>query len=260
MVTESGITARTYVVCDGPRSRCENDPLIREPYEHRALEVTQDGRSALFSMAADDDTSPSVRAFDERSLFAMDAPHQAPDPSGWRYRLLRADGTEVLLNLVMDPVPAVAGAGVLVIDFGGADPESVQHAFLVDERNGTLRPLDVPRNAELGTVGRYWGPNTDEFLWFAYTDCRVYWIAGGTLEKRRLDCADDFEFNWAGDDFTYVHGDWFPDGWLKPGRMALLERVDDRLILHVSLDRGTTWQRIRVRNEAAIPDTLRQFG
>jgi hypothetical protein len=76
----------------------------------------------------------------------------------------------------------------------------------------------------------------------------------------RLDCADDFEFNWAGGDFTYVHDDLFRDGWLKLGRMALLERVDDRLILHASLDRGVTWQRIPVSNEAAVPDTLRRLG
>ena len=42
--------------------------------------------------------------------------------------------------------------------------------------------------------------------------------------------------------------------------MALLERVDDRLILHASLDRGTTWQRISVSDEAAVPDALRRLG
>jgi hypothetical protein len=262
MVMESGLRAREYVVCDGPRAACENDRPLRAPFQSVALEVTQDGQSALFSMAADvGEDSHSVTAFDETSVFAMDDAHELGDPSGLRYRLLRVDGTEVPLKLVTDTVPAVPGTGVLVIDFSpGADPETVQHAFLVDERNGTLRPLDVPRNADLGLVGRYWGPNTDEFLWFVDVDCRLYWIAGGTLEKRRLDCADDFEFNWKGGDFTYVRGEMFPDGWLRPGRMALLERTDDRLFLHVSLDRGTTWQRIRVSDESAVPDTLRQLG
>lgn len=260
-VLESGLTAREYVVCDGLRAQCEGDGPLREPYEHRALEVSQDGRSALFTLA---DSNFWVTAFDEASVLAMDNPHGARDPFGSRYRLLRIDGTEVPLEMVKDPVPAVPGASVVVVDFadGSADPEVLQHAFLVDEREGTLRPLDLPRNGALPGLlaGRYWGPNTDEFLWFVYVDCRVFWVAGGTLRKRRLDCADDFEFNWTGGDFTYVRGDWFPDGWLKPGRMAVLERTDNRLILHVSLDRGTTWRRIRVSDEAAVRDTLRELG
>jgi hypothetical protein len=258
-VLESGFTTREYVVCDGPRSACEGDGPLRVPYQHVALEVTQGDRSALFSMGAT--TQHWVAAFDEDSVFAMDNPREKDTSHQLRYRLLRVDGTAVPLELVLQPVPAFPGPGVFVVDYSGsADPEGEQHAFLVDERERTLRPLDVPRNAELGFGGRYWGPNTDEFLWFVYVNCQVYWIDGGTLEKRRLDCADDFEFNWDGGDFTYVHGDWFPDGWLKPGRMALLERVDDRLILHVSLDRGATWQRIPVSDEAAVPDTLRQLG
>jgi len=55
-----------------------------------------------------------------------------------------------------------------------------------------------------------------------------------------------------------MHDDWFPDGWLQPGRMALAERNHDRLFLHVSLDYGNTWQRIPVSDEDAIPSTLQR--
>jgi hypothetical protein len=52
----------------------------------------------------------------------------------------------------------------------------------------------------------------------------------------------------------------FRDGWLQPGRLALLERNSGRLFVQVSLDYGDTWQRIPVRNENAVPDALRQLG
>jgi hypothetical protein len=224
-----------------------------------ALELTQGERAALFSIDAS--AHNWVAAVDEDSVFVMDNPHDELAPDQLRYRLLRADGTEIPLELDLDTVPASPGPGVMVVDFSWfqGDP-SAEHAFRVDERERTLRPLNLPHNANLGWMGRYWGPNPAEFLWFVSVDCRVYWVAGGTLQKHQLDCADDFEFNWAGGDFTYVHDDWFRNGWLKPGRMALLERVDDRLILHASLDRGVTWQRIPVSDEAAVPDTLRRFG
>lgn len=260
-VTESGLAAREYVVCDGPRWKCEGDPPLRGPYQHAALELTRDGRSALFSLAGEADDARRVTAFDETSVLAIDNPRDALNRSGWRYRLLRVDGTEILLDLVGDTVPAAPGSDVVVVDFStDTDPGGMEHALRLDERAGTLRPLDLRRNADLGFAGRSWGPNTDEFLWFVSVDCRVSWVVGGVLEQRRLDCAHDFEFDWRGGDYTHVDRDWFPDGWLKPGRMALLERVDDRLILHMSLDRGSTWQRIRVSGEAAVPGVLRRLG
>ncbi len=42
--------------------------------------------------------------------------------------------------------------------------------------------------------------------------------------------------------------------------MALLERNHDRLFLHVSLDYGSTWQRIPVRDEDAVAGVLRGLG
>jgi hypothetical protein len=263
-VTESGITARAYVVCDGTRSECspQTDGPIRRAHEHMALEVTQDGRSALFSMHRGD-SDPSVTAFDADSVFVMDLPPNAlGNPEEVRFRLLRADGTEVLLELLADPAPAVPGPGVLVIDLGwlSGDDYVQQHAFLVNQRKGTLQPLNVSWNTNLHRVGAYWGPNTDESLWFvSHIDCRVFWVAGGTVETRQP-CGDGFMGDWDSGNFTNVDGDWFPDGWLRPGRMAVLEHSDDRLILHVSLDQGTTWQRIPVLDEAAIPDALQRLG
>ena len=128
--------------------------------------------------------------------------------------------------------------------------------YLLDELEGTLRPLDVPHlSPDPESIdSRFWGPNVDEFLWFVDRDCSVSWSTDGTFEKVRPDCAQ------GRDTPTYMRDDWFPDGWLQPGRMALMESGDDRLFLHVSLDYGDTWQRIPVSDEAAVPDTLRQLG
>lgn len=257
-VTESGITTRSYVVCDGSRSACENDPPLRVPYQHAALEVTGDGRSALFRLGAH--PQYAAQRFDADSVFVMDDPDNAwGSPPLLRYRVLRADGTEVLLHLLDDPAPAAPGPGVFVIDFdsalgglgGGYGAEAV---YLVDLREGTLQPLDVPNLDPASFYSRYWGPNVDEFLWFVDPDCRVGWATDGTFDDRRLNCAE------GRDRPTYIHDDGFPEGWLQPGRMALLERNEDRLFLHVSLDYGSTWQRIPVSGEQAIPDALRRLG
>jgi hypothetical protein len=221
--------------------------------------VTQDGRSALFSLGAN--LQHPTQAFDADSVFVMDDPDDAwGDPRLLRYRVLRADGTEVLLQLLDDPAPAVPGPGVFVIDFnpvagGLGDGYAAEAAYLVDLREGTLQPLDVPRLPAPGWISsRYWGPNVDEFLWFVDPDCNVGWATDGTFEERRLDCAEGRVYP------AYVYDDGFPDGLLLPGRMALVERNDDRLLLHVSLDYGNTWQRIPVGDEDAIPDALQRLG
>jgi len=253
------LSARLYVVCDGPSFKCENDPPLRRPYQHVALEVTWDGPSQLFGVATGV-VQPWVRAFGKGSVFVMDDPGQTGNPDGFRYRVLHADGSEVLLRLVMEPVPAVPGPNVVVVDYSSVD--AVQHALLVDERARTLRPLDVPRNGDSDFAGRYWGPNPGEYLWFAYVNCHVFWIDGDALKSHRL-CSDRSGFGWDRDDRTYVRREWFPDGWLEPGRMAVLERAGKWLTLHVSLNRGASWRRVRVRREAEIPDrlwTLVQYG
>lgn len=243
---ESGLTARQYVVCDGPSCDGADGP----PEDmHVALEVSQDGQSALFDVRGA--TQAQVRVFDEASVLVQDAEDVDLDHPV-RYRLLQADGTAVELQMLVDPAPPFAGPGVIVIgDYRSWDlMDGVDDVYLVDDRAGTLRPLDVPDEAV-----RYWGPNVDEFLWGVSDDCRVFWATAGTLEHRRLDCTNSL-------DFTWMHDDMFPAGWLRPGRMAVMEQSDPgkRMFIHVSLDRGVTWQRIPVDNDHAVSDALRQLG
>jgi len=42
--------------------------------------------------------------------------------------------------------------------------------------------------------------------------------------------------------------------------MAVAEQRGDRLVVHVSLDRGVTWQRIPVTDEETVAGVLRQVG
>jgi hypothetical protein len=116
-------------------------------------------------------------------------------------------------------------------------------------------------------LGLSWGPNTDQSLWFVYHDCTVHWGSGefwgdgGTFKEHRLACADGFHNGWGqNDDQTYLADDMFPEGWLRPGRMAAVEQNDGHLFVHVTLDQGESWQRIPVSDEDAIPDVLRQLG
>lgn len=263
-VTESGIATRTYVVCDGTPSECAPtmDGPIRRAHEHMAIEVAQDGQSALFGVHRGDQDA-SVTAFDAESVLVMDLPPEAlGNAEDVRFRLLRADGTEILLRLVVDPIPPVPGPEVTVIDLGwlSGDEYGQQHAVVVDESERTLRPLGMAWNADLDRVGSSWGPNTDEFLWFvSHIDCRVFWLVDGTVETGRP-CGGGFRGDWETGPFTDVQGDWFPEGWLVPGRMALLEHGEDRLILHVSLDYGNSWRAIPIRDEMAIADRLQELG
>jgi hypothetical protein len=121
----------------------------------------------------------------------------------------------VELRRVDEPAPAVLGPGVFVNDFVGwrIGMAGRDELYLVDERAGTLRPLDAPQDV------RYWGPNVDEFLWGVTDDCRVFWATSGRFEERRLDCDDRL-------DFTSLDDDMFPSGWLRPGRMAVSEQFD----------------------------------
>jgi hypothetical protein len=264
-VTESGITVRTYAACDGPESVCgpNIDPPIRRKHSHFALEVTQDGQSALFSV--DGGWPYVVTAYHDDALIIMDGQPRIgvdpADPSYGRHRLLRADGTEHHLRLEVDPAPAVPGPELVVIDrarYEGEGTAAVQFAFRFDESAGTLQRLDVPRN-DLRLFGNSWGPNTDEALWFVQAiDCRVDRVVGGSVEQYDA-CGDDFIGHWY-DSLVSVDADWIPNGWLTPDRMAVLQNTRGRLTLHVSLDQGATWTHIPVSDEAAIPDALQQLG
>lgn len=244
--TESGLTTRLYRVCDG--TRC--DPGQREDL-HVALEVIQDGRSVVFDLHYS--LQPWVRAYDADSVLVQDSEQGLDQPV--RYRLLHADGTAVQLQLVDNPASPVPGPGVVVIDdWSGwnAGMAGVEELYLVDDRAGTLRPLDAPADV------RYWGPNVDEFLWGVTDDCRVFWATNGTFEEHQLDCSD-------GQDFTYgISADEFPSEWLQPGRMAVVEQSDgrreDQSFVHVSLDYGESWQRFPVGDGETTIDVLQQLG
>lgn len=207
MFPASGLRAREYVLCAGPRSKCENDSRLREPYEHRALELTKDGQSALFRLAG---RSFLVTEASETSVYAMDNPRGAQDASRTpRFRRLRIDGTEVPLEMVSGPVqsrtppddwsltPSVPGAGVVLIDFSERiSPGGVQIHILVDERPRALRQVDLPRNGPNPGLfaGRYWRSNPHEVPWLVYRNCGVEWVAGDILPRRLLGCAEAGQF------------------------------------------------------------------
>lgn len=243
--TESGLATRLYQVCDGTRCDATDGP----PDDlHMAIEVLQDGRSAVFDLQWT--PQPWVKAFDEDSVLVQDGDYDQPN-SPVRYRLLRADGTAVDLRLLDDPAPAVPGPGVVVIPDLTALSVGLDGAaglYVVDDRAGTLQPMDSP------SAVRYWGSNVDEFLWGVTDDCRAFWATAGTFEGRRLDCDERL-------DFTSLDEDVIPAGWLRPGRMVVTEGFDpgDQMAVHVSLDYGVTWQRIPVVSQDAVADALRQL-
>lgn len=265
-VTETGITVRLYAVCEGSESVCGPmiDPPIRREHSHFALEVAQGDESALF--AVEGDWLYALTAYQDDAIILMDGTHPlgvAPsDPSYARHRVLRVDGTEQALRLTVDPAPAVPGPDVVVIDrapYEGEGEAGMQFAFRLDESEGTLEPLDVPLNTDLGRVGNTWGPNTDEALWFVQAvDCQVYRVVNGSAEQYDA-CGPDFKGRWY-DSLVHIDAGWFPEGWLTPDRMAVLEDSRDRLTLHASLDGGATWRHVPVADEADIPTALEALG
>jgi hypothetical protein len=188
--------------------------------------------------------------FDENTVLVQDA--ESPDLTSLRARLLRADGTAVQLRRLDDPAPAVPGPGVVVNDFIGwsVGMAGAEDLAFINVRAGTMQPVSAPEDV------RYWGPNVTEFLWGVTDDCRAFWATAGRFSERRLDCSTRA-------DFTYLDDESLPAGWLQPGRMVVIEQSDaerpDEMFVHVSLDRGTTWQRIPVNGEAAIPTALRNL-
>jgi hypothetical protein len=257
----SGLDAEVY--CIGPAtptgSPCDRyHPYDPEEDQHWALEVTQGGRSALFDLRG----PPWAMDLDEDSILVQDGTARAV-----RFRLLQADGTAVQLRVVSDLAPAVPGPDVVLIEdldrfrLGMIGPDGGQvHPYLVDDRAGTLQLLDVPEEIE------WWGPNVDQFLWGG-NGCRAIWQQpDGTFEHHDADCLDpdvgysDPGWNWVG----------FAD-WLEPGLMALVEWRDDGapLVVHASLDRGATWERIEIEDRDwadtteevadALEDALRPF-
>lgn len=144
--TESDLTARIYVVCDGPL--CDSDGGGPSENKYRALEVTHQGQTALFVVSGIGGQGPWIRVFDDDSVLVEDTAPDGVWPEGpARFRLLRADGTEVPLRLVEDPAPAAPGTTIVVIDDfrrHGAGMGGGQESYVVDDLAGTLRPLERP--------------------------------------------------------------------------------------------------------------------
>lgn len=237
----SNLRAATYALCG--RASC--DGPLAAGHLHLAVEVTQGTRSALFDVAG---PVARVLVLDEDTVVVQDAVVQ--DGPG-RQRLLRADGTEIELRPVAQPAPAVPGPGVFVDDYAGSSVgmAGMESLAVVDEEAGTVQPVDAPEAV------RYWGPNTDEALWGVTDDCRVMWATDGTFRQREVGCSPDLQF-------TYLVAEWFPAGWLQPGRMVLAEQTPSGsgIILHVTLDGGETWQEVPMRDDSLVTGVLRDLG
>lgn len=253
----SGLDAELY--CVGEEACDEFPPDLEGRTGHVALEMTKGGQSVLFEVRG----RPWARYFGDDSILVEDGFGQAV-----RFRLLNADGTAVQLRMVSDSAPAAPGPDVVLIqdldrarDFQvGPDGPGI-HPYLVDDRAGTIRPLDVPDGIE------QWGPNVDEFLW-GINGCRVIWQGSdGSFDHHDVSCRNPR--------LTDLPGDYWKDGldaWAAPGRMVLLEHNadGDPLTVHVSVDGGATWQRIEIEDrnwdgttamvKAALADALAQVG
>ncbi len=283
-VMAPGFRVRTYVLCDGsPECSPDTDGPIRREHQQFAIEVTQVGRSALFRIG--NSAMTVVTAYDDTTLLVTDPLSSTGDffdPGQNSHRLVRADGTETSLRFEPDPAPAIPGPGVVLIKHYEINPDNdsvaSQVVLVVEEDEGTVRLLDMP----LIDMRRTWGPNLDERLWFVTFSCDLhFWSPSGTFETRDPGCSKSFDpgqyttdatggisdpyGNPGNGDITWVDGAWFPDGWLKPGRMAFLERDflgrdDSRLTLHVTLNGAVTWKRVPVSDEAAIPGALNRLG
>jgi hypothetical protein len=243
----SGLDAHVYCVA----SSCAF--LDSEANRRWALEVTQGDQSSLFDVRG----IPWGQDFDDDSILVQDGTDQAV-----RFRLLQADGTAVQLRIGSDPVPAVPGPGVMLIDAlyvyrrGMVGSDDGARPYLVDARAGTIRPLDVPEQV------KWWGPNVDEFLWGG-NGCRVYWQqSDGTFDHHDAGCPGN----------PHRFGDWNTNPasegdegfaeWLEPGRMAIVKwRARGPSVMIASLDRGSTWKRIEIDDGVnPLPDALRQLG
>lgn len=246
--TESGLTATQYLACSGT---CSGE------LSNRALEVSQDGQSAVFEVRGlVVSWSPVwVNVYDEDSVLVQDAAEEGRPEGPVRFRLLQADGTSVELRTVDDAAPAAPGPGVWVIDpylawsRGMSGPDDHEKLYLVDGDAGTLQPLDVSQGINA------WGPNVDEFLWGS-AGCRVIWQqADGSFDSHDVACLDPVLTGVPSDYWDYL------DDWAAPGRMVLLERDSDGhpLVVHASLDRGATWQRIEIEDRN-WDDSLAQAG
>jgi hypothetical protein len=258
----SDVRAQLYCIGDpiASGSPCDRyHPYDPAEEQHWALEVAQGEQSAVFEVLG----TPVAKDFDEQTILVQDGTQGAT-----RLRLLRTDGTEVLLREVDDLAAAIPGPGVVLIGdlgvyrSGMAGPnDPPDRPYLVDVEGGTLQRLDVP--AQIA----WWGPNVDEFLWGG-SGCRVIWQQpDGTFDHHDIECRLPAQVS---ADVVWEYWSGFDD-WAGRGRMALLEHTaaGTPRAVHASLDYGDTWHRVEVEPRdwgetihvigAAIGDILRQL-
>jgi hypothetical protein len=215
---------------------------------HSALEVTVDGyrTSGLFGVNVGPDAWPQIQMqyFDEDSVFVQDWSREGGTQE--RYRLLNADGTTTDLTQLPSTAPAAPGPDV--VRTSSPSPRLAR----VDDAAGTIQHLDLPDAV-------YWAQSAaDELLWgVGVADgCVVYWQQpGGDFAHRALDCRSPL----AG---LMAYSGFEPAAWMTAERMAVVEYGGGKglaVALHVSLNRGETWQRIPVTEDNTVDDVFAQL-
>jgi len=247
---DGALAARFWIAC--PRDNCDKaewvDNYDRQGF-HSALEVTVDGyrSSGLFDLNG----GPGVWAeigtqpFDDDSFYVQDWSRQGGTQE--RYRLLNADGTTTDLTMLPTTAPPAAEPDVVRTTF------SSDGLARVDDTAGTIQRLDLPDEVFV----RWAESAADELLWGVAEDCVVYWQQpGGEFAHRELECKAP--------DQGSLMIDYNPraTSWFTTDRMAVIElggRKRLPVALHVSLDRGDTWQRIPVTDDTMY-DRLERLG
>ena len=256
---DGGPTARFWIAC--PRDNCDRsewyDHYNREDFRS-ALEVTVNGyrSSGLFDLnggpGVDLSGGPGgtwaeigTQPFDDDSIYVQDWSRQGGTQE--RYRLLNADGTTTDLTMLPTPAPPAPGPDVVRTTWSSGG------LARVDDTAGTIQRLDLPDEVFVG-----WAEWTaDELLWGVAENCVVYWQQpGGNFAHRQLECKAPDRDPLMIDDTPRANS------WYTAERMALIELGGskfDSVALHVSLDRGDTWQRIPVTGDTMY-DVLEQLG
>ena len=245
---DGALDARFWSVCD--RADCDYG-TTGDNYDHRvvhsALEVTVDGyrTSGLFGLNGGPGEIPEthLQPFNDDTIFVQDKSRHGGTQE--RYRLLNADGTTTDLTMLPSTAPAAAGPNVV--------RTSARSAGLarVDEAAGTIQRLDLP------DAVFFWAQSAaDELLWGIANGCVVYWQQpGGDFTHRDLDCRSPLP------DLGIDDGPR-ATAWFTAERIAVTELGGSKglpVALHVSLDRGATWQRFPV-TEDTVDGVLDQLG
>ena len=216
---------------------------------HSALEVTVDGyrTSGLFGLNGGPGEIPEIQQqpFDDDSIYVQDWGRQGGTQE--RYRLLNADGTTTELTMLPSTAPPAAGPD-MVRTSSGATFGPRPGLSRVDDAAGTIQRLDLP-----AAVYQWAESAADELLWgVARRLRRVLAAAGRRLRPPRPGLQVPVP------DLSIDDDDPRPAAWFTAERMAVTELGGSKglpVALHVSLDRGDTWQRIPV-TEDTVDDVL----